>query len=143
MINHVSGAIVDRLGSEDAVHVFRVTATVDLTGVARKIATITVGPNPVFYRVSLVTDVAFSGGGSTASVLRVGTTSGGNEIITDTGVWTGVAAGTNVATGTNPMRLATANTDIWIRRTDTTGGATLGQCYVLIEQWEAAPNATS
>lgn len=101
------------------------------SGVDQKLCTIPAETaKPAAYKVRVIISVASDA--ITSDVLRIGTTSGGTEIINDVSLKG--AAGTNY-TGTNDFVIVTADQALYIRRT-AVGAKTVGAFAVVVEPFE-------
>lgn len=111
---------------------FRVTLA-DLTGVARKLgATIVATPvDQVAYRVTVINITPSNA--ATSHSLAVGIT-GANYTDIVTAADLKAVAGTNTAAGSNPIRIARANTELFIKPT-IVGAITAVEALVCVEVW--------
>ncbi len=111
---------------------FRVTFA-DATAVARKLGqTIrATSAEPIAYRVTVINVVASNA--ATSHALAVGITgSAYTDIIAAADLK--AAVGTNTAAGSNPIRIARADTEIYIKPT-IVGTPTAGEALVCVETW--------
>lgn len=112
--------------------VFKVTAS-DATAVAKKLGTINVPTGKaVAYQVVVVNRVVSDA--ATSHALAVGVVGATyNDIIAAANLKS--AVGTNTVAGSNPVRIATSNTDLFALPT-IVGSPTVGEAWVYVETAE-------
>lgn len=141
MQTHGSGPIRGtRPGAYGFNHSALIEATVNLSGVSKKLFTIdATTQNPVAYRTRVVIDVANNA--ATTATLAIGTSSGGAQVLAASDIKQ--TAGINIApAATAEIRIATSATEIFATATYV-GTPTLGRAYVLIEMWDLNINLTT
>lgn len=140
MNSHLTGGIKGtRLGTDVVTHTIPVTFA-DLTAVAKKLLTIAPVYNPtpgigVFEPQMYVIDavVEIPNNAATSAALAVGAV-GGTYVDSIAAFDMKGAAGANATRAANPIKLVSADTDIFALPT-IVGAPTAGKCHVIIQIW--------
>lgn len=131
----VGGVKGTRLGGLQVAQSFPMTFA-DVTGVAKKLCTI-VGTvqEPMAFRIdSAVLMTAFNG--TVTVVLSAGIVGAGyTDMINAQDVRTGVTLGTNLTLAANPVKIVTADTDLYALITEGGTDSTAGLAYINVEIW--------